>query len=142
LQCMTTMPSSKPLVSSSLKLLSILTTFQNAVCLHDSSMSLSTTVPSMPSNMAFHNLTPDHIVPKAAKSVLGLGLKFMSLHLSSKTTDSIDFSFQRFEQDFNLKVFIVVETDEATLCLLARNVQVQVTLCHVPSRTSSPTMSN
>jgi hypothetical protein len=87
------------------------TPFNNAVRLRESSMSTSL-VSTMPSNMAFHDLTPSHRVPKAAKSLLGLGSKFIVT--PSKTTGSIEQTIRRFQRDFHLKVYFACECDEAT----------------------------
>lgn len=53
--------------------------------------------------MAFHDLTPDQSAPKNAKSLLGLGSKFIST--PSKTTGDITPSLTRMERDFNLRVY-------------------------------------
>jgi hypothetical protein len=87
------------------------TPFNNAVRLRESSMS-SSLVSTMPSNMAFHDLTPSHRVPKAAKSLLGLGSKFIVT--PSKTTGSIEQTIKRFQRDFHLKVYFACECDETT----------------------------
>jgi hypothetical protein len=88
-----------------------ITPFSNAVRLRESSMSTSF-VSSMPTNMAFHDLTPSHRVPKAAKSLLGLGSKFIVT--PSKTTGSIEETIKRFQRDFHLKVYFASECDETT----------------------------
>ena len=52
--------------------------------------------------MAFHDLTPDQSAPPDAKSLLGLGSKFIST--PGKTTGNLKKSFDRFECDFYIKV--------------------------------------
>jgi hypothetical protein len=65
----------------------------------------------MPANMAFHDLTPNQSAPPAAKSLLGLGSKFIPV--PAKTTGSLDANFDRFERDFNLQVFFAQDVNES-----------------------------
>jgi hypothetical protein len=53
--------------------------------------------------MAFHDLTDGQIAPKAAKSLLGLGSKFIVT--PSKTTGCIQATSNRFQRDFFIKVY-------------------------------------
>lgn len=57
----------------------------------------------MPSNMAFHDLTPNKSAPKSAKALLGLGSKFICT--PKYTTGSISASYKRLERDMHLRVF-------------------------------------
>ena len=63
----------------------------------------------IPTNMAFHDLTPEKTAPLDARSLLGLGSKFIST--PSKTTGSLNHSFERFERDFIIRVIFACETD-------------------------------
>ncbi|KAL3802902.1 hypothetical protein ACHAWO_004317 [Cyclotella atomus] len=53
--------------------------------------------------MAFHDLTDGQIAPKAAKSLLGLGSKFITT--PKKTTGCIQATSDRFQCDFFIKVY-------------------------------------
>ena len=66
----------------------------------------------MPTNMAFHDLTPEKSAPPDAQSLLGLGSKFIST--PPKTTGSLNSTFTRFERDFIIKVIYAVEECEDT----------------------------
>ncbi len=56
-----------------------------------------------PSTLAFHDLTPNKIVPPIAKSALGLGFKF--IRTPQYTTNDTAATTSRFERDFQRKVF-------------------------------------
>ena len=58
---------------------------------------------NMPSNMAFHDLTPNKSAPKSAKALLGLRSKFICT--PKYTTGSISVSYERLERDMHLRVF-------------------------------------
>ena len=76
------------------------TPFQNAVA------TVATTPASQffnPSKLAFHDLTPNKIVPPIAKSVLGLGFQFIPT--PPYTTNDTSAITSRFERDFQRKVF-------------------------------------
>jgi hypothetical protein len=53
-------------------------------------------------NLAFHDLTEDKIIPPAAKSILGLGMKFIPT--PPYTTDTITPSLKRLRRDTYLKI--------------------------------------
>ena len=59
----------------------------------------------MPSNMAFHDLTPDKSAPHNCKQLFGLGSKFIPT--PTRTTGKKDLSktFDRFDRDFRLRVY-------------------------------------
>ena len=77
--------------------------FTNAVRLRLASSSSSFSIsPLIPSNMAFHDLTPDQSAPPNAQALLGLGSKFVCT--PSKTTGDLSKTFRRFECDFFIKV--------------------------------------
>jgi hypothetical protein len=61
--------------------------------------------------MAFHDLTPNQSAPPAAKSLLGLGSKFIPV--PSRTTAQLHTSFDRLERDFNLRVYLAQDVDES-----------------------------
>ena len=63
----------------------------------------------MPTNMAIHDLTPNKSAPKNAKSLLGLGPKFICT--PKFTTGSIFKSYDRLEVDFHRRVFFASESD-------------------------------
>jgi hypothetical protein len=75
--------------------------FHNAVRARASSLP-GTPILSTPSNLAFHDLTDGQIAPKAAKSLLGLGLKFIVT--PRKTTGSLEATSDRFQRDFFIKI--------------------------------------
>jgi hypothetical protein len=83
------------------------TPFRNAVRLHQSKNIHSL---PMPSNMAFHDLTPTKCAPRAAKLLLGLGSKFIPT--SKFTAASIEPLAARFQRDFYLKVIFACEESE------------------------------
>jgi ribosome-associated translation inhibitor RaiA len=83
------------------------TPFRNAVRLHQSGNVNSL---PMPSNMAFHDLTPTKCAPRAAKALLGLGSKFIPT--PKFTTASIEPSTLRFQRDFFLKVIFAIDEPE------------------------------
>ena len=62
---------------------------------------------AIPANIAFYDLTPDKRIPRCAKNVLGLNLKFIPT--PSKTTGDLSESFSRFKRDMHLKTFFAVE---------------------------------
>ena len=90
------------------------TPFRNAVRLVQSNT--TDTLP-MPSNMAFHDLTPTKCAPRSAKSLLGLGSKFIPT--PKFTTASIEPSIDRFQRDFYLKVIFACEPPEEDELALA-----------------------
>jgi len=66
-----------------------LSPFQNAVKLR-ANLPAQSTLPAI-TNLAFHDLTPHKIAPTAAKSILGLGMKFIVTpqHTQIDTTTTI-----------------------------------------------------
>ena len=76
--------------------------FRNAVRAVESSKTLEAPI-TMPSNMAFHDLTPNKCVPEATKCLLGLGSKFIPT--PKFTTGSIESNLQRLQRDFFIKVY-------------------------------------
>ena len=60
--------------------------------------------------MAFHDLTPGKIAPKSAKSLLGLGSKFIIT--PSTTTGDISTSTKRLDRDMLLKVYFAGASDD------------------------------
>eukprot|EP00956_Cyclotella_meneghiniana_P025681 scaffold54047_cov117-Cyclotella_meneghiniana.AAC.1 len=64
----------------------------------------------MPSNMAFHDLTEHQIAPPEAKSLLGLGSKFIVT--PETTTGSLEKNFQRIQRDFYLSVYFASDCDD------------------------------
>jgi hypothetical protein len=64
------------------------------------------------SKLAFHDLTDQKIVPPLAKSVLGLGFKFICT--PPYTTGDISPNTARFERDFQRKVFFATPTTPDT----------------------------
>ena len=66
---------------------------------------------SLPSNLAFHDLTCDKRLPNIAKSVLGLNLKFIPT--PKQTTSDLSDNFTRFVRDFHLKVYFGCENTTA-----------------------------
>eukprot|EP00956_Cyclotella_meneghiniana_P043610 scaffold279545_cov103-Cyclotella_meneghiniana.AAC.1 len=66
----------------------------------------------MPSNMAFHDLTENKIAPPEAKSLLGLGSKFVVT--PETTTGSLEKNFKRIQRDFYLSVYFASGNDDLT----------------------------
>ena len=64
----------------------------------------------MPTNMAFHDLTKNKQAPPAAKSLLGLGSKFIVT--PDTTTGSLESTMTRIRRDFSLAVFFASGNDE------------------------------
>ena len=64
----------------------------------------------MPTNMAFHDLTENKQAPPAAKSLLGLGSKFIVT--PDTTTGSLESTMTRIRRDFSLAVFFASGNDE------------------------------
>jgi hypothetical protein len=56
-------------------------------------------------NKQFHDFTTKTIIPAAASTVLGFGLKFIPVPKKSIHQDDVDRAIKRFNQDFYLKVF-------------------------------------
>jgi hypothetical protein len=56
-------------------------------------------------NKQFHDFTTDKIIPAAALTVLGFGLKFIPIPKKSIHQDDVDKAIKRFNRDFYLKVF-------------------------------------
>jgi hypothetical protein len=75
--------------------------FHNAVDIFNLSKMNQRTLP-IPSNLAFHDLTPNKSAPLEAKALLGLGGKFIST--PSYTTGDITASVRRFHRDICIKV--------------------------------------
>ena len=67
-------------------------------------------ISTMPSNMAFHDLTPNKSAPPNAKSLLGLGPKFICT--PKFTTGSIFNGYDRLEVDFHRRVFFAGDPEE------------------------------
>lgn len=85
--------------------------FRNAVRARASSLPGAPILPT-PSNLAFHDLTDGQIAPKAAKSLLGLGSKFIVTPRT--TTGSLEATSDRFQRDFFIKI-IFAGGDEPAL---------------------------
>jgi hypothetical protein len=60
--------------------------------------------------MAFHDLTPNQSAPQAAKSLLGLGSKFIVK--PTLTTGCIEKTTDRLNRDFKLRVYFAGDDDE------------------------------
>jgi hypothetical protein len=56
-------------------------------------------------NKQFHDFTTKKIIPAAASTVLGFGLKFIPVPKKSIHQDDVNVAIKRFNQDFYLKVF-------------------------------------
>ena len=56
-------------------------------------------------NKQFHDFTTKKIIPAAASTVLGFGMKFIPVPKKSIRQDDVDECIRRFERDFFLKVF-------------------------------------
>jgi len=59
----------------------------------------------MPTNMAFHDLTPGKIVPPNAKTLLGLGFKFIITPTHTTGEGDMFRTTDRLNRDFKLRVF-------------------------------------
>jgi hypothetical protein len=59
----------------------------------------------MPTNMAFHDLTPGKIVPPNAKTLLGLGSKFIITPTHTTGEGDMFRTTDRLNRDFKLRVF-------------------------------------
>lgn len=70
-----------------------------------------------PSNLAFHDLTPGKVVPPAARSLLGLSLKFIPT--PKVTTCDLQPSFTRFERDLHIKAYFA--GDDSLISKLGMN---------------------
>lgn len=77
------------------------TPFRNAVRLHNSNMLHNLPIPS---NLAFHDLTPTKCAPPAAKSLLGLGSKFIPTPSFTTCDKMMEKTVARFTRDFYIKV--------------------------------------
>jgi hypothetical protein len=86
--------------------------FKNAVNVRKSLRTSDFSAPTMPSNMAFHDLTPSKCAPADAKTLLGLGSKFI---VTPKfTTGAITPSNYRLERDLQLRVYFAGGDDSET----------------------------
>ena len=85
--------------------------FHNACLLYEKNQS-NPVLPSMPSNMAFHDLTENKIAPPEAKSLLGLGSKFVVT--PETTTGSLEKKFNQIQRDFYLSVYLASGNDDLT----------------------------
>jgi hypothetical protein len=56
-------------------------------------------------NKQFHDHTTKKIIPAAASTILGFGLKFIPVPKKSIHQDDVDEAIKRFNRDFYLKVF-------------------------------------
>jgi hypothetical protein len=56
-------------------------------------------------NKQFHNHTTKKIIPAAAATILGVGLKFIPVPKKSIHQDDVNKAIKCFDQDFYLKVF-------------------------------------
>jgi hypothetical protein len=81
--------------------------FENAVQLRaNSNVNASHPLPlPMPTNIAFHDLTPGKIAPRTAKNLLGLGGKFIVIPHRTNGEGELFASTDRLERDFHLKVY-------------------------------------
>ena len=82
--------------------------FRNAVRLRASKENVLCT--PFIENMAFHDLTPGKIARRAAKSLLGLGSKFIVT--PATTTGDISSTIERLDRDMRLKVFFADGMDD------------------------------
>ena len=66
-----------------------------------------------PTNLAFHDLTPGKVMPPAAKSLLGLSMKFIPTprYTSHHMMPTLD----RFERDLTVKAFWVGDESLSSL---------------------------
>jgi hypothetical protein len=82
--------------------------FQNAIKIRENT--IAWIYHSNPSNLAFHDLTPNKSLPAIAKEVLGCNLKFIPT--PQVTTGELGQYFTRLTRDTQLKTFFA--TEEAT----------------------------
>ena len=68
---------------------------------------LNASILPMPTNLSFHDLTPNKSIPPQAKYLLGLGSKFIPT--PPKTNGRITKSIDRFVRDLKLWVFFACE---------------------------------
>ena len=66
----------------------------------------------IPTNLAFHDLTPTQCAPNAAKSLLGLGSKFIPTPNFTTCNKLIEKATDQFERDFFIKVIFSAEVTE------------------------------
>jgi hypothetical protein len=86
------------------------TPFHNTIRLHNSNILHKL---PMPSNLAFHDLTPTKCAPHAAKSLLGLGSKFIPTPKFTTCDKMMEASVGRFEHDFFVKVIFAADESES-----------------------------
>ena len=65
-----------------------------------------------PVNLAFHDLTPNKILPQAAREVLGLSLKFIETPRVTTGGQTIYNTFERFDRDVCIKTFFAGEPED------------------------------
>jgi hypothetical protein len=85
--------------------------FHNAVQIFNSTKINQRTLP-IPSNMAFHDLTPNKSAPSEAKALLGIGGKF--IFTPTFTTGDISLPLHRLLRDLCIKVIFSEEDDNLT----------------------------
>jgi hypothetical protein len=56
-------------------------------------------------NKQFHDHMTKKIIPAAASTILGFGLKFIPIRIKSIRQDDVNVAIKQFERDFYLKVF-------------------------------------
>ena len=64
-----------------------------------------------PTNLAFHDLTQGKIVPPAARSLLGMSLKFIPTPPLTGLPKDLNNSLDRFERDMQIKSFFAGSED-------------------------------
>ena len=74
----------------------------------DNNIENNNTLP-IPSNMAFHDLTPDKSAPKNCKELFGLGSKFIPTPNKTTGKQLLGQTMSRFDRDFRLKVHFAGE---------------------------------
>ena len=77
-----------------------------------------------PTNLTFHDLTPGKIMPPAAKSLLGLSMKFIPT--PKLTTHHMMPSLNRFQQDLVVKAYWVGDESLASLTSLNKTPKLYV----------------
>jgi hypothetical protein len=70
------------------------------------------------SNLTFHDLTQDQVLPPTAASLLGLGLKFIPTPKPLPSATDITPSLNRIKQDINLKTFFAARSDDEDYLVL------------------------
>jgi hypothetical protein len=58
-------------------------------------------------NKTFHNLTEGRLLPAAAMSIIGMGMKFIPTPAWTPSEDSVEASIDCFECNIGLKVYFL-----------------------------------